>query len=234
MRVAFALPMTTAGATDRGTANGIEKKGKGCDCHCKGDCCWEGERGGVGEQGLHLPFVVVIIIIAVARMATSSLQLASRVCVSLKWNAGRRLLSGIIITTYVCTSTSMLCVVAITIRSRTVAGAEQKPGQPGPSAINHQALPLFSHCARRGAAWFGFVLFFASCFLFLSLCCMQLCVLAALISTWMRHRLGTHTAKGWQVLVARGKGGWKRNDKNRKASLKNIYLKMVKTTANIC
>lgn len=45
MRVAFASPMTTAGATDRGTANGIEKKGKGCDCHCKGDCCWEGGRG---------------------------------------------------------------------------------------------------------------------------------------------------------------------------------------------
>lgn len=81
MRVAFALPMTTAGATDRGTANGIEKKGKGCDWHCDGGTVEK--RGGEGQgQGLHLPFVVVIIIIA--RMATSSLQLASRVCVSLK------------------------------------------------------------------------------------------------------------------------------------------------------
>lgn len=33
MRVAIALPMTTAGATDRGTANGIEKRRReGNDC----------------------------------------------------------------------------------------------------------------------------------------------------------------------------------------------------------
>lgn len=62
---------------------------------------------------------------------------------------------------------------------RSRSGAKARPA----GAISHQALPLFSHCARRGAAWFGLVLFFASCFLFLSLCCMQLCVLAALIST---------------------------------------------------
>lgn len=215
MRVAFALPMTTAGATDRGTANGIEKKGKGCDCHCKGHCCREGGGWEGGEeQGLHLPFVVVIIIIAVARMATSSLQLASRVCVSLKWNAGRRLLSGIIITTYVCTSTStiMLCVVAITIRSRTVAGAEQKPGQPGPSAISHQALPLFSHCARRGAAWFGFVfclLFFIPLLmLYATLCagCTHFHMNAP--QTWHTHRKGVASARC--PGVGRGKEKWQK------------------------
>lgn len=59
---------------------GLKRKGRAATVTVRGTA---GEKE-EGEQGLHLPFVVVIIIIAVARMATSSLQLASRVCVSLK------------------------------------------------------------------------------------------------------------------------------------------------------
>lgn len=53
---------------------------------------------------------------------------------------------------------------------------------------------------------------------------MQLCVLCWLHS--FPHECATdlaHTAKGWEVLCAVGEGGRKRNDKNRKASLKNIF-----------
>lgn len=200
MRVAIALPMTTAGATDRGTANGIEKRRREGN-----DCDWL--RQGLGP-GLHLPFVVVIIIITVVvvRMATSSLQLASRVCVSLKWNAGRRLLSGIIITTYVCTS--MLCVVAITIRSRSRSRSRSK----SQASRGHQPLPLFSHCARRGAAWFGSVwfcflplVFYFSPYVVCNLVCV--CVLAALISTWMRQTCHTASVQGWEALCAAGGSG---------------------------
>lgn len=59
---------------------------------------------------------------------------------------------------------------------RSRSGAEQKPGQPGPSAIRHcHCFPTVRGVARLGLVLFFF--FFASCFLFLSLCCMQLCVL---------------------------------------------------------
>lgn len=59
---------------------GLKRKGRAANVIVRGTAAEKEEE----EQGLHLPFVVVIIIIAVARMATSSLQLASRVCVSLK------------------------------------------------------------------------------------------------------------------------------------------------------
>lgn len=59
---------------------GLKRKGRAATVIVRGTAAEKEE----GEQGLHLPFVVVIIIIAVARMATSSLQLASRFCVSLK------------------------------------------------------------------------------------------------------------------------------------------------------
>lgn len=64
---------------------GLKRKGRAATVIVRGTAAEKREdESGEGEQGLHLPFVVVIIIIAVARMATSSLQLASRVCVSLK------------------------------------------------------------------------------------------------------------------------------------------------------
>lgn len=65
---------------------------------------------------------------------------------------------------------------------RSRSGAKARPA----GAISHQPSAIrHCHCfpTVRGVARLGLVLFFASCFLFLSLCCMQLCVLAALIST---------------------------------------------------
>lgn len=62
---------------------------------------------------------------------------------------------------------------------RSRSGAKARPA----GAISHQPLPLFSHCARHGAAWFGFVfclLFFIPLLMLYATLC---AVLAALIST---------------------------------------------------
>lgn len=52
MRVAFALPMTTAGATDRGTANGIEIKGRAATVIVRGTAVEKGvDERGKGNRG---------------------------------------------------------------------------------------------------------------------------------------------------------------------------------------
>lgn len=113
---------------------------------------------------------------------------------------------------------------------RSRSGAKARPA----GAISHQPSGIaivFPLCAAwRGLVWFCFLplVFYSSPYVVCNFVC------------WLHsfpHECATdlaHTPQRGGKCSLPGGRGVKRNDKNRKASLKNIYLKMVKTTANIC
>lgn len=118
---------------------------------------------------------------------------------------------------------------------RSRSGAKARPAgaiSHQPSAIRHcHCFPTVRGVARLGLVWFCFLplVFYSSPYVVCNFVC------------WLHsfpHECATDLAhtpqRGGKCSLPVGKGGVKRNDKNRKASLKNIYLKMVKTTENIC